>query len=50
MPKKKDGVWMLLIDMTGAMLRSACRMQLFSNKAVGSAGSETAFCGKPTRV
>lgn len=50
MPNQKAAVWMLLIDRIEATLRSACRMQLFSNEAVGSAASETALYRKRNRI
>lgn len=50
MLKKKAAVWMLMIDMIEATLRSVCRMQLFSDEALGSAASEAAFYRKGNRV
>lgn len=43
MLKEKAAVWMLLVEMIEAMLRCVCRMQIFSNEAVGSAASEAAL-------
>lgn len=48
--KKKAVVWLLLVDMIEATLRSVCKIQPFSNKTVGYAASQVALYRKCNRV